>query len=144
MHTRYAHILPAIAAVFGLALAGPALGQSGQGGASGSNPGAGQPQASSQPQASQGASRSAAGQATGQQQLRQQLTQAGFRDVQVVDTAYLVQARTSEGNTVIMMVNPPGSGMQTSSPSGAPTGGSGSSGPMGSSSGSGQGSGQSR
>ncbi len=91
--------IPAAAAI--LALAAPAFGQ-----------GAGQPPGQQPP-----------GQQTQQQQiqqqqavrtapltqekLRQQMTQAGFQDVRILDAAYLVQARTAEGDTVLMMINPP-------------------------------------
>lgn len=124
-------------ALVGAALTGPAFAQT-----SGSMPG---PQGSgtqAQPSGqarSQGQSQS---QAMGQQQLRRQLEQAGFRDVQILDAAYLVQARTQDGNTVFMMINPPGSGMQTSGTSssqssGSSASGSGASGGSGSPSGSG-------
>jgi len=69
-----------------------------------------------------GADRSAQGgasQVMGQERLRQQLSQAGFQDVRVLDAAYLVQARTQDGNTVFMMINPPDGAMRTSSAQGA-------------------------
>jgi hypothetical protein len=37
--------------------------------------------------------------------LRQQLTQAGFREVQILDAAYPVRARTQDGNTVLIMID---------------------------------------
>jgi hypothetical protein len=79
-------------------------------------------------------------QAMSQQRLRQQLTQAGFQDVRIVDAAYLVEAKTQDGNTVYLMINPPstmpsaatsqGSSSSTGSSSSSPSssGGSGSSG----------------
>ena len=97
------------AALIGAALSAPAFAQ-GSSGAPGSQAQGSQSQGS-QTQGSQGQSRSEA-QVMGQQQLRRQLEQAGFRDVQVLDAAYLVQARTQDGNTVFMMINPPGSSMQ--------------------------------
>lgn len=110
------------AVVLGAALAGPAFAQ-------------GQPQSqSSGQQRQQGQNQQQ--QAMGQERLRQQLTQAGFRDVQILDTAYLVQARTQDGNTVLMTINPPSAGSQTSGSSGTPGGGS--SGGSGSGSGGGQ------
>lgn len=93
------------AAALGIALAGPAFAQGQQG------------QQQSQPSGQQQ-------QATRQERLRQQLTQAGFRDVQILDTAYLVQARTQDGGVVLMTVNPPNGGPQASGASAAPGGGS--------------------
>jgi hypothetical protein len=60
----------------------------------------------------------------GARQLRQQLGQAGFRDVQILDTTYLVRAVTPDGQPVLMVLNPPsGMGMtshgQASSATGA-------------------------
>ncbi|WP_029006921.1 hypothetical protein [Azospirillum halopraeferens] len=55
-----------------------------------------------------------------QDRLRQTMEQAGFQDIEVIDAAYLVQARTQDGDTVYMVVNPPptaaggsGSGMDS-------------------------------
>lgn len=59
-----------------------------------------------------------------QERLRQQLTQAGFRDVQILDTAYLVQARTQDGSVVFMTVDPPNQASQASGASAPPGGGS--------------------
>ncbi len=42
-----------------------------------------------------------------QDRLKQVLTQAGFQNVQIVDASYLVQARTKEGDSVLMLINPP-------------------------------------
>jgi hypothetical protein len=42
-----------------------------------------------------------------QVKLRQSLEQAGFKQVQIVDAAYLVHARTSDGNRAIMYIDPP-------------------------------------
>lgn len=53
-------------------------------------------------------------QAMSQDKLRQQLTKAGFSNVKILDAAYLVQARTEDGNDVRMMINPPASGTRTS------------------------------
>lgn len=55
----------------------------------------------------------AAGQQTGRPKvmtiegLRNSLAQSGFKDVSVVDAAYLVHARTKDGDFVLMMINPP-------------------------------------
>ena len=78
------------AAALGAALVGPAFAQPQQGQ---------QTQPSGQ-QRQQGQSQQ---QAMGQERLRQQLTQAGFRDVQILDTAYLVQARTQDGSVVLIL-----------------------------------------
>jgi hypothetical protein len=42
-----------------------------------------------------------------QNTLRRSLQQAGFQNVQVLDAAYLVRAKTEDGNDVIMFINPP-------------------------------------
>jgi hypothetical protein len=120
MTDRIGHMLPAtaFAAALGLALAGPAFAQStpGAGGASsGGSQASGSKANGSQASGSQaGTGQQAQTQAMGQDKLRQQLTQAGFRDVKILDAAYLVQARTQDGNDVMMMINPPASGTRTS------------------------------
>jgi hypothetical protein len=45
--------------------------------------------------------------AMSQDKLRQTLSQAGFKDIVIMDAAYLVQAKTQDNNTVMMLVNPP-------------------------------------
>lgn len=67
-----------------------------------------------------------------QEKLRQSLTQAGFQDVRIVDASYLVQAKTKDGDTVVMMINPPdmtgsASSSSSSSSSGRSSGSTGSS-----------------
>jgi hypothetical protein len=42
------------------------------------------------------------------QQVKQSLQQAGFQEVDVVDAAYLIHARTRDGDFVLMLVDPPG------------------------------------
>lgn len=113
----------ATVAALGVAFAGPAFAQ-GQ-------------QQQSQPSGQQRQHGQNQWQAAGQERLRQQLTQAGFRDVQILDTAYLVQARTQDGMAVLMTINPPNAGSQASGASAAPGGGSpgGSGGQQGSNSG---------
>lgn len=103
----------ALGAVLGLALVGPAFAQSSQ---NQSSPGGSSAQSSS--------SQSSSGQRTqaqimSQDKLRQQLTQAGFREVKILDAAYLVQAKTQDGNTVMMMIDPPHGGAQTSGATGS-------------------------
>jgi mannitol-specific phosphotransferase system IIBC component len=45
--------------------------------------------------------------AAAQSKLRQSLEQAGFKDIKVVDAAYLVHARTGDGNLAVMYIDPP-------------------------------------
>ncbi len=160
MTNRIGHMLPAtaFAAALGLALAGPAFAQSNPnagGAASGGSQASGSKASGSQASGSQtSSSQSGSGQqsqmqAMGRDKLRQQLTEAGFRDVKILDTAYLVQARTQDGNDVMMMINPPASGTRTSGAMGgsSATGSSGNASPGasgGGSSGSQQGSGSTR
>jgi hypothetical protein len=49
-------------------------------------------------------------QAMSQEKLRSSLQKAGFSNVKVLDAAYLVQADTSDGNQVMMFINPPSPG----------------------------------
>ena len=49
-----------------------------------------------------------------QDRLRQVLSQAGFQEVKIVDAAYLVQAQTKEGDSVLMLINPPSMGNMSS------------------------------
>lgn len=42
-----------------------------------------------------------------QSQLRDSLEKAGFKNVTILDAAYLVQAQTSQGDSVMMTINPP-------------------------------------
>lgn len=82
----------------GLALVAsvPALAQSSQTGQSSSSKG-------------QGAATQSSTQihAMSQDNLRKQLQQAGFKNIEILDAAYLVQAQTSDGNSVFMTINPP-------------------------------------
>ncbi len=65
-----------------------------------------------------------------QDKLRQTLQQAGFQNVQILDASYLVQAKTKDGDPVVMIVNPPA--MSGMAGSGSASGSSGASGPAGS------------
>lgn len=57
-----------------------------------------------------------------QQKLRKSLGDAGFQNITIVDAAYLVQAKTKDGETVVMMINPPmASGATTGSSSSSST-----------------------
>jgi hypothetical protein len=71
-----------------------------------------------------------AGQSQGQSRasqrtlIRQELRQAGFQSIRILDAAFLVQASTGSGRQVIMVVNPPEqNGLTTSSSSGSNQGG---------------------
>jgi hypothetical protein len=57
--------------------------------------------------------------AASQQKVRDQLTQAGFQQVEILDASYLVRAQTEDGNTVLMVIDPPMSGMSDGSTSGS-------------------------
>ncbi|OHV80975.1 hypothetical protein [Ensifer sp. LCM 4579] len=39
--------------------------------------------------------------------LKKKLSDAGFKEVKVLDATYLVQAQTAEGNRVLMLIDPP-------------------------------------
>jgi hypothetical protein len=56
-------------------------------------------------------------------QLRASLEKAGFKDVKIVDSAYVVNAQTADGGRATMYVDPsadaPVSGQGKGSPSGA-------------------------
>ncbi len=78
---------------------------------------------SSQPQA-QSPSQGPSGQTSQavQQHVRQNLQQAGFTDIQLMPSSFLVRAKDKDGNPVMMVINPdsitavtrlPGSGNQT-------------------------------
>jgi hypothetical protein len=60
-----------------------------------------------------------------QQKLQDDLKKAGFTNISVLDAAYLVQADTSDGNEVMMLINPP-AGSAGSSGSGSSSTSSGS------------------
>ena len=57
-------------------------------------------------------------QAMSQEKLRSNLEKAGFSNVTVLDAAYLVQADTSDGNQVMMFINPPGTNPGSSAQAG--------------------------
>lgn len=42
-----------------------------------------------------------------QSALKNTLEKAGFKDIQILDAAYLVHARNSDGDVIIMTINPP-------------------------------------
>lgn len=47
------------------------------------------------------------GSAMAQSKVRDQLTKAGFQNVEILDASYLVRAQTEDGNTVLMVIDPP-------------------------------------
>jgi hypothetical protein len=68
-----------------------------------------QPSGSQQDAQAQNGQRSSAAKisAMSQQKLRQSLQNAGFKDIKIVDAAYVVHARTQDGNFVVMYIDPP-------------------------------------
>lgn len=64
--------------------------------------------------------------AASQQKVRDQLTQAGFQQVEILDASYLVRAQTEDGNTVLMVIDPPMAGVGGGSTSGSGDGSNGS------------------
>lgn len=49
------------------------------------------------------------------EKLKTQLSNAGFKQVKVLDTTYLVQAQTQDGDKILMMINPPANMSETTS-----------------------------
>ena len=97
----------------GLALSGSALAQSSS--SPGTQPGS-QANASSNP-----------GSVLTVQKLQQDLQNAGFTDVNVVAEAFVVRAKTRDGNPVVMTIGPNGmSAFETITPKSATTGATGS------------------
>jgi hypothetical protein len=71
--------------------------------------------------------------ASDQKNLINDLRQAGYKNVTVLDSSYLVQAQMPNGHWVLMTIDPPGSGVgMTSSNQNGANNGSGSSGSSGS------------
>lgn len=69
------------------------------------------------------ASQSAESSAMAQGKVRDQLAQAGFKQVEILDASYLVRAQTADGNTVLMVIDPPlGATSGTSDSTGAAAG----------------------
>jgi hypothetical protein len=91
----------AIAAVLAMAIAPAAAQQSGTAQKSGT--------AQQAPSSMQTTQPSAAAQA----KLRDSLQQAGFKDIKIVDAAYVVHARTSDGNIAVMYIDPPSASVGT-------------------------------
>ncbi len=63
-------------------------------------------------------------QAMGQEKLRSNLQKAGFSNITVLDAAYLVQADTSDGNQVMMFINPPNTSAGSQANAGSSSGSS--------------------
>jgi hypothetical protein len=102
-----------LAATFASALlAAPAFAQSGNSTSGSSTSGSGS-------STSSGSNAQSSGGALQQSKVRDQLTKAGFEDVEILDASYLVRAQTSEGNTVLMVIDPPMSGASDQSSSGS-------------------------
>ncbi len=83
-----------------MALAGSAFAQQPSGGSSTS------PAAKPSLPNSSATTNQSTGTAQSQQQVRQELEQAGFKDVQFIESAYVVQATSKDGNKVVMMISP--------------------------------------
>lgn len=96
----------AAAAALGLVLAAPAFAQSSGSGSTPGTPAMPGSSSGSQGQAQQQPMQQPMRPMT-QAEVRQQLSQAGFQDVRILDEAFLVQARTRDGHHVVMMINPP-------------------------------------
>lgn len=68
------------------------------------------------------------GEATGrplamtQAKLREALQQAGFSEIRILDAAYLVHAKTQDGDVVVLTINPPSMAALSGQTGGATTG----------------------
>lgn len=51
--------------------------------------------------------------AMSQQKLRSALEAAGFTQISIIDSAYLVRAQTEDGNNVVLYIDPPAAGQQS-------------------------------
>ena len=51
--------------------------------------------------------------AMSQQKLRSALEAAGFTQINIIDSAYLVRAQTEDGNNVVLYIDPPAAGQQS-------------------------------
>jgi hypothetical protein len=91
--------VPALA--LALAVSAPALAQSPTGASPSSAPAAAMPQKTATPQK---ADRSA----LTIEKLTQDLQKAGFSEVNVLEDAFLVQAKTKDGNPILMSIGPSG------------------------------------
>lgn len=94
------HMVMTASAVAALALASPALAQNAS---AGSQAASQQPSTSAQQQPSTFNQNLAAA-----QQIQQDLQKAGFTDVKVVAESFVVQAKSKDGNPVVMTIGPRG------------------------------------
>ncbi|MFC1458578.1 hypothetical protein ACETIH_18100 [Microvirga arabica] len=106
MHTRFIAAMATALIVSGSPAAYAQSRNQGDGQASGNqnlslNPNSGPTIQGNQPGASRSDQRA---------MLRRELRQAGFRNIRILDAAFLVQARNRNGDQVVMIINPPGSG----------------------------------
>src|SRR5690606_21851054 len=51
--------------------------------------------------------------AMSQQKLRSALEAAGFTQINIIDSTYLVRAQTEDGNNVVLYIDPPAAGQQS-------------------------------
>jgi hypothetical protein len=87
-----------------------------------------QQQGSQKPPQQSGGQQGQQTQAASQAEVQKALQQAGFKDIQILDSAYLVRAQTKNNETVFMMIDPPASTAMSGSNSQGGSGGSGSGG----------------
>jgi hypothetical protein len=90
------------AAILGIVIAGPALAQT-----TSSTTSAGQQNAQAAAPATSSQNTSQQNMAT-VQKIKQDLQSAGFQDVNVVAESFVVQAKTKDGNPVLMTIGPHG------------------------------------
>jgi hypothetical protein len=81
--------------------------------------------AAGQGQQQSGSQQSAQMQAMGRDKLRSTLEKAGFSSIEVLDAAYLVNAKSPDGNQVMMFINPPAVRASADASSGGDQSGSG-------------------
>ncbi|WP_407123374.1 hypothetical protein [Bradyrhizobium sp. STM 3561] len=93
------HAIITASALAALALASPALAQNAS---KGSQAASQQPSTSSQQSSTSNQNLAAA------QQIQQDLQKAGFTDVKVVAESFVVQAKSKDGNPVVMTIGPHG------------------------------------
>lgn len=65
-----------------------------------------------------------------QQALKSNLEKAGYEDVAIVDAAFLVRAKTPDGSSVSMTINPPSMGNPTETTGSGSSGSSSSTNPL--------------
>jgi hypothetical protein len=115
----------AIAAALAMAIAPAAAEQSGTAQKSGTAPQAGATQSGTM-QSNSSSTQAARPSAAAQAKLRDSLQQAGFKDIKIMDAAYLVHARTTDGNFAVMYIDPPSAAAGTTGSSSGAAGSNGS------------------